>query len=175
MFTAVRFFLVVFGLHSLVAALPANKFTSKHATSHHITPYLDAHNQVRALHGADDLVWNSTLAEKAQEWASLCSFQHSDGLLLDTPYGENIVAATGEFSIAAAVQTFTEDRSSYNPITPSYLHWTQVVWKSTTQLGCALAQCDDIFDHSLGKASYYVCLYDPAGNVVGEALANVQV
>ena len=31
----------------------------------------------------------------------------------------------------------------YNPNNPTYSHFTQVVWKSTTQLGCAVATCPD--------------------------------
>ncbi|KAJ7129351.1 CAP domain-containing protein [Mycena epipterygia] len=137
--------------------------------------YLAAHNTVRAQHGAADLVWNTTLAIKAKAWANTCKVVHSDGTLLDTPYGENIVAATGDFGIAAAVKQFTLDESDYNPANPTYNHFTQVVWKSTTQLGCAMAHCEGVFDPSLGQASYYVCLYDPAGNVIGAAPANVQV
>ncbi|KAJ7490282.1 CAP domain-containing protein [Mycena galericulata] len=134
-----------------------------------IDAYLFAHNRVRILYGAQNLVWNTTLATQAQNWANTCQVQHSDGTLLDTPYGENIVAATGDFSIYEAIQQFTLDQSEYNPANPTYNHWTQVVWKSTTQLGCALASCDGIFDPSLGQASYYVCLYDPPGNVIGGA------
>ncbi|KAJ7087402.1 CAP domain-containing protein [Mycena crocata] len=134
-----------------------------------VNAYLDAHNNVRADHGAPDLVWNTTLADKAQEWANTCEVKHSDGTLLDAPYGENIVAATGNFPIAAAIKQFTLDKSDYDAANPTYNHWTQVVWKSTTQLGCAVARCSGVFDRSLGKASYYVCLYDPAGNVIGEA------
>ncbi|KAK7000997.1 SCP domain-containing protein [Favolaschia claudopus] len=140
-----------------------------------IDKFLDAHNIVRAAHGAVDLVWNETLADAAQTWAKTCQVKHSDGTLLDTPYGENIVAATGLFGIATAMGQFILDKSEYNPENPTYNHFTQVVWKSTTQLGCSVARCGDIWSANLGPASYYVCLYEPAGNVVGEALANVQV
>ncbi|KAJ6538508.1 PR-1-like protein [Mycena vulgaris] len=137
--------------------------------------YLFAHNKVRLFHDAPPLVWNSTLASKAHDWAATCQVTHSDGTLLDTPYGENIVAATGNFPIDDAVAQFTLDASEYDPTNPTYNHFTQVVWKSTTQLGCSLAHCGGIFDASLGQASYYVCLYDPAGNVIGDASANVKV
>jgi len=140
-----------------------------------IDDYLAAHNSVRAGHGAVDLVWNDTLANAASGWAQTCQVKHSDGTLLDTPYGENIVAAAGHFPITKAMQQFVLDESDYDPANPTYNHFTQVVWKSTTQLGCAGATCNDIFDRSLGPASYYVCLYNPAGNVVGQAAANVQV
>ncbi|KAK7062003.1 pathogenesis-related protein 1 [Favolaschia claudopus] len=135
-----------------------------------IDKFLDAHNIVRAAHGAADLVWNETLADAAQTWAKTCQVKHSDGTLLDTPYGENIVAATGLFGIATAMGQFILDKSEYDPENPTYNHFTQVVWKSTTQLGCSVARCGDIWSANLGTASYYVCLYEPAGNVVGEAL-----
>lgn len=33
--------------------------------------------------------------------------------------------------------------AQYNPNNPTYSHWTQVVWKSTTSVGCALQNCSD--------------------------------
>ncbi|KAJ7044656.1 CAP domain-containing protein [Mycena alexandri] len=139
-----------------------------------IDAYLAAHNSIRAGHGAVDLSWNKTLADAASSWASSCQLKHSDGTLLDGPYGENIVAATGHFPIANAMQQFVLDEAEYDPSTPTYNHFTQVVWKHTTQLGCAVSQCSGIFPNSDGPASYYVCLYDPPGNVIGGVAANVQ-
>ncbi|KAJ7068588.1 CAP domain-containing protein [Mycena amicta] len=132
--------------------------------------FLWAHNKVRFLHGAQGLVWNDTLANSALSWANGCQLQHSDGSLLSgTPYGENIVAGTGNFPIDNAIQQFTLDQGEYNPATPTYNHFTQVVWKATTQLGCAMSQCSGMLDANLGPASYYVCLYYPPGNVIGQA------
>lgn len=45
-------------------------------------------------------------------------------------------------------------------------HFTQVVWKGSKQVACAIANCGagTIF----GQASkYVVCRYSPAGNVIG--------
>ncbi|KAJ7639123.1 PR-1-like protein [Roridomyces roridus] len=139
------------------------------------TAFLQAHNRVRVQHGAQNLVWNATLEASAQSWADSCQVKHSDGTLLSSPYGENIVAGTGQFSISDAVNQFTLDQGDYDPSNPTYLHFTQVVWKSTTQLGCAVSQCGSVFGPGSGLANYYVCIYDPAGNVIGEAPANVQV
>jgi len=43
--------------------------------------YLDAHNAVRANHGASPLQWSDELASKAQQWAARCQFEHSGGQL----------------------------------------------------------------------------------------------
>ncbi|KAJ8503168.1 hypothetical protein ONZ45_g11091 [Pleurotus djamor] len=131
--------------------------------------WLASHNAIRAEHGAAPLEWSPFLAAQAQRWANQCEFRSTNGVLSSIRYGENIVAGTGNFPIYAAVGQFIQDASSYNPEEPSYSHFTQVVWKSTTELGCASAQCDGIFDPQLGKATLHVCLYNPVGNVIGGA------
>lgn len=54
-----------------------------------IQAYLDAHNTLRAKHGAVALSWSDTLAKAAQTWANNCVFEHSGGKV--GPYGENLV------------------------------------------------------------------------------------
>ncbi|EIW86554.1 PR-1-like protein [Coniophora puteana RWD-64-598 SS2] len=137
-----------------------------------IQTYLDVHNAERAQHGANALVWNSTLSGAAQSWANGCVFQHSGGSL--GPYGENLAAGTGSYSITDSINSWDSEESQYDPSNPQYSHWTQVVWKGTTDLGCAVATCNGIFDASYGPAQYYVCEYYPAGNVIGEFAQNVQ-
>lgn len=50
------------------------------------------------------------------------------------------------------------------------------MWKSTTQLGCALQVCPpgSIFDAQYGNSEYLVCEYAPYGNVAGQYAQNVQ-
>ncbi|KAF9448246.1 PR-1-like protein [Macrolepiota fuliginosa MF-IS2] len=149
--------------------------TTIRRSSAQIGAFLQGHNTVRAKHNAKPLTWSVPLAEKAEQWADACNFRHTNGVLSDTPYGENIVAATGDFPISAAMATFVQDADQFNPLNPTYTHFAQVIWKSTTEVGCAVSRCDGIFDKSLGPATLYVCLYNPAGNVVGELLQNVQL
>jgi pathogenesis-related protein 1 len=42
-------------------------------------------------------------------------------------------------------------------------HYTQVVWKDTTEVGCAMAVCGN-------NAQIWVCNYSPAGNIAGRNL-----
>ncbi|KIK58565.1 hypothetical protein GYMLUDRAFT_60609 [Collybiopsis luxurians FD-317 M1] len=151
-----------------------------------VNQYLSNHNSVRSQHGAKDLTWNATLAEYAQGVADKCKFAHSGGpygVLLKERYScywygktENLAAGTGSYSIAQAIKSWADEAPKYNPNDPlSAGHFTQMVWKATTQLGCAEQDCDGIFDPSFGKAKFYVCEYAPPGNVVGEYPQNVQV
>ncbi len=39
-------------------------------------------------------------------------------------------------------------------------HYTQIVWRNTQRIGCAMA--------STATDDYLVCRYSPAGNVVGQ-------
>jgi len=134
-----------------------------------INDYLSDHNTLRAAHGAAPLTWNNTLSAYAQNWANGCQFVHSHG-----PYGENLAAGTGDYSIASATGDWASEASQYNPANPVFSHFTQMVWKATTQVGCAVQSCGGIFPSSYGNAQYYVCEYYPPGNVEGEFAQNVQ-
>jgi len=168
----------MFGLRLGVQAFPtptANGPTRFPRQFDQISAFLNAHNAIRAQHNATALRWSPYFARVAEFWADQCQFKHTNGVLSKEPYGEILAAGTGDFPIDAAVETFVSDQGKYHPANPSYLRFTQVVWKSTTQVGCAVSQCDDIFDPSFGTATLYVCLYNPPGNVIGLAPENVQV
>jgi len=138
-----------------------------------IQTYLSTHNSFRAKHGAAPLEWDNQLAGKAQQWANKCVFKHSGGTL--GPYGENLAAGTGgSYNINAAVKSWTDESTSYHPNNPVPSHFTQVVWKGSKKLGCAVQECKGIFDPKFGLAKYFVCEYSPPGNVIGHFKENVQ-
>ncbi|KAI0639329.1 hypothetical protein C8Q77DRAFT_53695 [Trametes polyzona] len=117
-----------------------------------IDQYLQAHNSVRAQHGASPLTWSDDLAAKAQQWANNCVFEHSGGKL--GPFGENLAAGTGNsYGIQSAVKSWTDEVSEYDPNNPQPSHFTQVVWKASTQVGCAVQSCNGIFDAKFGVSS----------------------
>ncbi|KAJ6591355.1 CAP domain-containing protein [Mycena sp. CBHHK59/15] len=123
-----------------VSAVSTTTSGSQSGLSDDSQTYLSIHNLERSKYGASDLVWNDTLGSS--------SFSPLTGYVCFTTFPENLVAAWID----------TSREATYSPVVPS--HWSQMVWKSTTDLGCA--------------ALYYVCEYWPAGNVIGEFGDNVQ-
>lgn len=102
----------MFFLKSTLALLTAAAATSAltiipRTSQSDIDTYLSTHNTVREAHGAVDLVWNNTLATAAQSWANGCVFEHSGGSL--GPYGENLAAGTGDYTITNAVTDWTNE------------------------------------------------------------------
>ena len=73
-----------------------------------IQTYLNLHNKARMHHGAANLTWSPFLAIKAQTWANECQPQHSNSTL--GPFGENMAAGTGRFSIHALMKLFLDTR-----------------------------------------------------------------
>lgn len=138
-----------------------------------IDQYLNAHNIVRAQHGANPLVWSDNLASAATRWAQGCVFEHSGGIL--GRFGENLAAGTGSnYGIAAGIKSWTDEVSDYNPGNPIPSHYTQVVWQGTTQIGCSMVNCPGMLGAQFGNAKYIVCEYSPPGNVIGQFAQNVQ-
>lgn len=127
---------------------------------------LDSHNSYRALHRAPALSWSQDAYDYAQNNAENydCS-----GVLTHThgKYGENLAA--GYSGGPASVKAWYDEGETYDYSSANtYNHFTQVVWKSSTQLGCAYKDC-----RSNGWGLYVICEYDPPGNVIGEETENV--
>ncbi|RPD62842.1 PR-1-like protein [Lentinus tigrinus ALCF2SS1-6] len=167
-------FTTLFSVAFFLSVAAAGPLVARDASSSDISAYLSAHNTVRSQHRVSALTWSSDLAAKAQSWANGCVFQHSGGKL--GPYGENLAAGTGSsYGIATAIKSWTDEVSQYNASNPQPSHFTQVVWKGTTQVGCAVAICSNIFPAKYGPAKYYVCEYSPQGNIIGQFPQNVFV
>jgi uncharacterized protein YkwD len=135
-----------------------------------------AHNAVRARAGAAPLVWDPSLGQAAATYATELaltnSFHHSDrSARRDT--GENLWMGThGAFSYDAMVGTWASERRYFVPgVFPAVSrsgrwqdvgHYTQIIWPTTTRIGCAVA--------SNGANDFLVCRYATAGNIDGRVV-----
>lgn len=135
---------------------------------------LDVSNTVRQNYNASALVWNETLADYAQSWSQGCKFEHSDG-----PYGENLAATYP--SASDAITAWGNESKEFNFADPGFTegtgHFSQMVWKSTTAMGCGRTNCGGAGgngnDRGRAIGWYVVCSYWPRGNVIGQFAANV--
>ncbi len=126
---------------------------------------LDKHNQLRAKHCVPPLAWSAQLAATAQQWANACDFRHSNNGL-----GENLAMGTsGAFPPDVQIQSWYDEMDKYDFAAGRFIsgtgHFTQVIWRSTTEVGCGVATC--------GGEDMLVCNYSPPGNFRGEFQANV--
>lgn len=134
--------------------------------------WLALHNKYRALHHAPPLTWDARLASGAVEWARRCQFQHSSP---GGAYGENLYASSNvPDPVADSVTQWYNEQSSYDFSAGGFSeatgHFTQVVWRSSTALGCGMAAGCAAGD---GMDVLVVCRYTPPGNVIGEFRQNV--
>lgn len=143
------------------------------------------HNDVRAMVQTADplppLAWSERLAGIASAWAAMCKDQLAPTGLIDhntnrsmgqpSYVGENIFGATGtpDFgTVERAVNQWAAEAQNYNyatntcSITNGCGHYTQVVWRASREIGCAIQDCPGLtFRASL------VCNYSPGGNEIG--------
>ncbi|KAK3316018.1 CAP domain-containing protein [Apodospora peruviana] len=128
---------------------------------------LNSTNFFREEHNATTVNYNETLAQFAQDYLddndndnpdSCPKFKHSGG-----PYGENL--ALGCSDVQSCVDAWGNERDQYDFGDPGFDHetghFTQLVWKNTTDVGCGRKLCDK-------KGWYLVCEYWPRGNVLGQ-------
>ncbi|OCK74704.1 PR-1-like protein, partial [Lepidopterella palustris CBS 459.81] len=95
------------------------------------------------------------------------------------PNGENL--ASGFPNASASIAAWDNESSLYNFASPKFSHetghFTQLVWKATTTIGCSHTFCNSRPVSGEGQSApgwYVVCEYYPPGNVEGEFGENVQ-
>ena len=159
----------------LAASLSASAKTPSAAAD--ATKFVDAHNAVRAAvqrpanypgpwSPVPPVTWSDEIASSAQAWAEHLRDTRKCGLLhSDTRYGENL-AAGKEMDTEGAVRMWAGEIANYTyaPVyefEPRSGHYSQIVWRRTTTIGCGRATC--------GRSAVVVCRYSPAGNSIGKA------
>jgi hypothetical protein len=136
-------------------------------TEPEMTALLEAHNRVRVKLKLALLTWDCALADTAQDWAQR-GFQ---GHRPDNDFGENIfVSSSPDVAAITGVERWMLEEPSWNNKASACkagsvcAHYTQIVWKRTTKIGCGINRnAPDKWKLLL------VCNYDPAGNYPGPA------
>ncbi|CAF4077497.1 unnamed protein product, partial [Rotaria sordida] len=155
------------------AMLSANAFTPAQLTFQGET--LQRHNTLRARHCAKSLQLNNNLNKIAQDYADYLAatngFQHSNN-----GYGENLYTFSSSATLGMlhgnkATDAWYDEIEDYDFSRPGFSgatgHFTQIVWKGSTQLGVGIA-----FGNG-GRRAIVVCNYDPPGNYMGQFSQNV--
>jgi len=129
--------------------------------------WVDAHNVYRCMHGVPLLKWNEVMATKAQAWADETGgeMKHSSSEFRSdvagfSYLGENLAwASPNPPSAAQSVKMWYDeikDTDGGSGLVKDFNyktgHYTQVVWKDSTDLGCG------------GYKGLTVCMYGPGGN-----------
>lgn len=135
---------------------------------------LAAQNRERQTRNIAPLAWNVELAADARRWAEHLAatgeFAHAPERPVE-PEGENLWAGTrGHYQIEAMVDGWVREKRYFRPGTfpdnsstgrvEDVGHYTQLMWRQTRQVGCAMA--------SGAREDVLVCRYSAAGNYVGE-------
>lgn len=157
--------------------------TAAHADSIDTSAIVAAHNKLRAEAGVSaQLSYSRTLARSAQNWANYlkrtyhCQMHHSQP---QGRYGENIFWSsaliwsdgrkeTRKIQPAEVINSWGSEKANYDDAANACIngttcgHYTQIIWHSTSEVGCGMAVCSDT------REQIWVCHYAPAGNITGE-------
>ncbi len=148
--------------------------------------FVAQHNVWRAKVNVPPLQWSQELVAYAQEWANhlkdtnACNMQHRGAVGASRPVkgmyaGENLAMSYGyspttnyQLTPASVVDMWGAEVKDCDPASGTWSmqcgHWSQVVWKKTTAVGCARAMCNQAGKHT----EIWVCNYTPGGNMTGQ-------
>lgn len=135
---------------------------------------LAAQNAERTRLKLPPFTWSTKLADHARKWAQTLAtsdmFEHAP-VGADGGEGENLWFGTkGDYAPEEMIGFFVDEgkqfkRGTFPDISTTGRwqdvgHYSQLVWKDTREVGCAIA--------SNARRDFLVCRYWPAGNVVGQ-------
>jgi hypothetical protein len=152
-----------------------------------IDAFVAAHNAARARKDLDPapnpelppVTWDAVLADSAYNYLSQCVVDgdlvaHNDDRTGDYAalggvdyVGENIYASTGNMvEPSDAVDSWMMEKNQYDYDQDGFSaagHYTQVVWRASVRIGCAIVNCPNArFNNTV------LCDYAPGGNISGQ-------
>ncbi|XP_075432788.1 cysteine-rich secretory protein LCCL domain-containing 2 [Ascaphus truei] len=151
---------------------------------------LQLHNKLRgqvhpSASNMEYMTWDEELERSSEAWAQECIWEHGPASLIMS-IGQNLAVHWGRYrSPAFHVQSWYDEVKDYtypyphecNPWCPERCsgpmctHYTQIVWATSTKVGCAVNMCKrmNVWGEIWENAVYLVCNYSPKGNWIGEA------
>uniref|UniRef100_H3AK68 Cysteine rich secretory protein LCCL domain containing 1 n=1 Tax=Latimeria chalumnae TaxID=7897 RepID=H3AK68_LATCH len=151
---------------------------------------LDLHNKLRGqvypqASNMEYMTWDVELERSAEAWAETCLWEHGPAHLLPS-IGQNLGAHWGRYrpptfhvqawydEVRDYTYPYPQECNPYCPFRcsgPVCTHYTQVVWATSSRIGCAITLCHNmnVWGQIWPKAVYLVCNYSPKGNWWGHA------
>ena len=137
---------------------------------------LAIHNFERSRVHSPPLQWDPQLAAAAASYgpalARIGRLQHSPRASRPGQRENLWMGSRGAFSPEQMVGTWIAERRAFRPgVFPNVsrtgnwsdvAHYTQLIWKGTTRVGCAI--------HQTERWDYLICRYSPPGNIDGRYL-----
>ena len=117
------------------------------------------------------LRWSDALAAGAQQWANELAARNQMVHSHTAGVGENLAMWWGHHPrLDTMIDMWTAEKQYFQPGTfpavsqtgswESVAHYSQMVWRETTDVGCGVADN--------GRTEYLVCWYNPQGNFFGK-------
>ena len=163
--------LVAFSVALVVSASGPSAAQKKELSTFELS-MLAEHNSVRQKSIVPPLIWDDDLAATAQEWANKIA---ASGVLpparrTNSSIGQNVFWGTADqWPPKDVLEVWKAESKNYDRATnacapgKNCVHFTQVVWSTTTKLGCGKARSAD------AQTDFFVCYYNPPGNYVGQS------
>lgn len=149
--------------------------TSTSVSSDYQQGILDSHNIHRRNASVSDLAWSDNMASIAAQIAASCVYAH-DTSTGGGGYGQNIGAGAPPSDVPGMITNeMYNNEINWYPLPygvepdmtnfEKWGHYSQIVWKSTTSVGCATQYCPGGLANTGGGVSPYftVCNYSPPG------------
>jgi pathogenesis-related protein 1 len=150
-----------------------------------IDAFVAAHNQARSgplnpppSPALPPVSWDAVLADSVYNYAIRC--QGTMGLLSHNAnrsadyqalggsgyVGENIYGSSGNATPAGAMMLWMAEADDYDYASGDIGnagHYTQIVWRDSVRIGCAIVDCPALTYHNT-----VICDYAPGGNISGQ-------
>lgn len=175
---SLRIGLLAIAAIAAIAATPAETASYPMGWGSTASRILGAHNRERARLGIAPLQWDPALAAAAASYgptlARLGRLQHSPRADRQGQRENLWMGTRGAYSPEQMVGGWIAERAYYRPGMPfpyvsrtgnwaDVAHYTQVVWRGTTRVGCAIVPSR--------QWDFLICRYSPPGNIDGRPVA----